>query len=62
MLTRPTGAGYGVVCGIGLFFSVFMLGLTWIQARYTAFKPSNSEGKPFPTPLPAEAFKFILLT
>ncbi|KIM24913.1 hypothetical protein M408DRAFT_228455 [Serendipita vermifera MAFF 305830] len=39
----PQGAGYGVVCGIGLFFSVFMLGLTWIQARYTAFKPSNSE-------------------
>jgi hypothetical protein len=25
------GAGYGVVVGIGLFFSVFMLGLTWIQ-------------------------------
>ncbi|CAG7850309.1 Probable urea active transporter 1 [Serendipita indica DSM 11827] len=39
----PQGAGYGVVCGIGLFFSVFMLGLTWIQARYTAFSPRNSE-------------------
>ena len=25
------GAGYGVVVGIGFFFSVFMLGLTWIQ-------------------------------
>ena len=25
------GAGYGVVVGIGLFFSAFMLGLTWIQ-------------------------------
>ncbi|EUC64398.1 solute symporter family transporter [Rhizoctonia solani AG-3 Rhs1AP] len=37
----PQGAGYGV--GIGLFFSVFMLGLTWIQARYTGFSPSNSE-------------------
>ncbi|CAE6533326.1 unnamed protein product [Rhizoctonia solani] len=39
----PQGAGYGVVVGIGLFFSAFMLGLTWIQARYTGFSPSNSE-------------------
>lgn len=39
----PQGAGYGVVVGIGLFFSVFMLGLTWIQARYTPFSPSNTE-------------------
>ncbi|KAF8906688.1 urea transporter [Mucidula mucida] len=39
----PQGAGYGVVVGIGLFFSVFMLGLTAIQARYTPFSPKNSE-------------------
>ncbi|KAF8587633.1 Na+/solute symporter [Ramaria rubella] len=39
----PQGAGYGVDAGIGLFFSVFMLGLTWIQSRYTPFTPSNSE-------------------
>lgn len=39
----PQGAGYGVVVGIGLFFSVLMLGLTWLQARYTPFSPSNSE-------------------
>ncbi|KAG8830533.1 hypothetical protein FRC17_004740 [Serendipita sp. 399] len=39
----PEGAGYGVVCGIGLFFSAFMLGLTYIQARYTPFSPRNSE-------------------
>ncbi|CAE6407124.1 unnamed protein product [Rhizoctonia solani] len=39
----PQGAGYGVVVGIGLFFSAFMLGLTWIQARYTGFSPNNSE-------------------
>ncbi|KAK7457086.1 hypothetical protein VKT23_010387 [Stygiomarasmius scandens] len=39
----PQGAGYGVVVGIGLFFSAFMLGLTAIQARYTAFSPKNSE-------------------
>ncbi|KAJ8464030.1 hypothetical protein ONZ45_g17381 [Pleurotus djamor] len=37
----PQGAGYGV--GIGLFFSAFMLGITAIQARYTAFSPKNSE-------------------
>ncbi|KAK0450295.1 urea transporter [Desarmillaria tabescens] len=36
----PQGAGYG---GIGLFFSAFMVGLTAIQARYTAFSPKNSE-------------------
>ncbi|KAI0371916.1 urea transporter [Pilatotrama ljubarskyi] len=39
----PQGAGYGVVVGIGLFFSAFMLGLTAIQARYTGFSPKNSE-------------------
>ncbi|KDQ15297.1 hypothetical protein BOTBODRAFT_174141 [Botryobasidium botryosum FD-172 SS1] len=45
----PQGAGYGVVntelnvVGIGLFFSALMLGLTWMQSRYTAFSPSNSE-------------------
>ncbi|PPQ71203.1 hypothetical protein CVT26_011016 [Gymnopilus dilepis] len=31
------------VIGIGLFFSVFMIGLTALQARYTAFSPKNSE-------------------
>ncbi|THG93661.1 hypothetical protein EW026_g7637 [Hermanssonia centrifuga] len=39
----PQGAGYGVVVGIGLFFSAFMLGLTAIQARYTGFSPKSSE-------------------
>ncbi|KAK0473450.1 urea transporter [Armillaria novae-zelandiae] len=39
----PQGAGYGVVVGIGLFFSAFMVGLTAVQARYTAFSPKNSE-------------------
>ncbi|KAJ7250714.1 urea transporter [Mycena rebaudengoi] len=39
----PQGAGYGVVVGIGLFFSAFMIGLTAIQARYTPFSPKNSE-------------------
>ncbi|EIN04744.1 urea transporter [Punctularia strigosozonata HHB-11173 SS5] len=39
----PQGAGYGVVVGIGLFFSAFMVMLTAIQARYTGFSPKNSE-------------------
>ncbi|RXW17021.1 hypothetical protein EST38_g8834 [Candolleomyces aberdarensis] len=39
----PQGAGYGVVVGIGLFFSGFMIILTAIQARYTGFSPKNSE-------------------
>ncbi|KAK1230957.1 hypothetical protein PQX77_005931 [Marasmius sp. AFHP31] len=39
----PQGAGYGVVIGIGLFFSAFMLCLTAIQARYTGYSPKNSE-------------------
>lgn len=39
----PQGAGYGVVVGIGLFFSAFMLVLTAIQARYTGFSPKSSE-------------------
>jgi len=39
----PQGAGYGVVVGIGLFFSAFMICLTAIQARYTAYSPKNTE-------------------
>lgn len=39
----PPGAGYGVVIGIGLFFSAFMICLTALQARYTGFSPKSSE-------------------
>ncbi|KAF8965372.1 urea transporter [Flammula alnicola] len=39
----PQGAGYGVGKWIGLFFSAFMLIITAIQARYTAYSPKNSE-------------------
>ncbi|KAF8811119.1 urea transporter [Phlegmacium glaucopus] len=39
----PQGAGYGVVAGIGLFFSAFMICLTALQSRYTGFSPKNSE-------------------
>ncbi|GAA5882973.1 hypothetical protein JCM3774_002938 [Rhodotorula dairenensis] len=35
------GVGYGVVLGMGLFFTVLMIGLTWVQTRYTKFKMSN---------------------
>ncbi|KIM55367.1 hypothetical protein SCLCIDRAFT_305749 [Scleroderma citrinum Foug A] len=39
----PQGAGYGVVVGIGLFFSAFMVCLTALQARYTGVSPNDSE-------------------
>ncbi|KAH8827641.1 urea transporter [Flagelloscypha sp. PMI_526] len=39
----PQGAGYGVVVGIGFFFSLFMIGLTAVQGRYTPWSPRNSE-------------------
>ncbi|KAI0300569.1 urea transporter [Multifurca ochricompacta] len=42
----PQGAGYGklnIRTGIGLFFSVLMVGLTAVQARYTGYSPKNSE-------------------
>ncbi|KAH7890245.1 urea transporter [Phlebopus sp. FC_14] len=39
----PQGAGYGVVVGIGLFFSAFMVCLTAIQERYTGVSQKNSE-------------------
>lgn len=35
------GVGYGIVIGMGLFFTVLMIGLTWVQQRYTNFKISN---------------------
>ncbi|KDE09233.1 hypothetical protein MVLG_00553 [Microbotryum lychnidis-dioicae p1A1 Lamole] len=37
----PQAAGYGVVLGIGLFFSVLMVGLTWVQNRYTKYKATS---------------------
>lgn len=35
--------GLHFLAGIGFFFSAFMIGLTILQARYTAFSPKNSE-------------------
>jgi len=53
LLSTPSARYVGVVRrhlsflnlspGIGLFFSAFMLGITAIQARYTAYSPKNSE-------------------
>lgn len=39
----PQAAGYGVVVGMGLFFSAFMIGLTKMQTRYTSLQTSNAE-------------------
>ncbi|KAJ9216709.1 hypothetical protein DTO166G4_1555 [Paecilomyces variotii] len=39
----PPGAGYGIVIGIGGVFALFMLGLTWLQNRYTSFSTAQAE-------------------
>ncbi|KAI9683247.1 MAG: urea active transporter [Bathelium mastoideum] len=39
----PSGAGYGIVIGIGGFFAALMLGITWMQNRYTAFSTHQAE-------------------
>ncbi|KAJ5584612.1 uncharacterized protein N7459_004412 [Penicillium hispanicum] len=39
----PPGAGYGIVIGIGGIFALFMLGLTWLQNRYTRFSTHQAE-------------------
>ncbi|KAJ6115935.1 solute symporter family transporter [Penicillium sp. IBT 18751x] len=37
------GVGYGIVIGIGGIFALFMLGLTWLQNRYTQFSTHKAE-------------------
>ncbi|KAK4989819.1 urea permease [Elasticomyces elasticus] len=37
------GAGYGIVIGIGGFFAALMLGITWMQNRYTSFSTHQAE-------------------
>ncbi|KAF9888600.1 urea active transporter [Aspergillus nanangensis] len=39
----PSGAGYGIVIGIGGVFALFMLCLTWLQNRYTNFSTLHAE-------------------
>jgi len=33
-MVLPSGAGYGIVIGIGGIFALVMLGITWLQNRY----------------------------
>ncbi|KAM5350725.1 hypothetical protein ACJ41O_007230 [Fusarium nematophilum] len=37
------GFGYGIIIGIGGFFAIFMLILTYFQNRYTSFSTRNAE-------------------
>ncbi|KAF1982048.1 solute symporter family transporter [Aulographum hederae CBS 113979] len=39
----PQGAGYGVVVGIGFFFAFVMMGISYLQNRYTTFSTKQSE-------------------
>ncbi|KAF2650180.1 Na+/solute symporter [Lophiostoma macrostomum CBS 122681] len=39
----PEGAGYGVVVGIGFFFAFLMMGISWLQNRYTMYSTKQSE-------------------
>lgn len=41
--TLPVGAGYGVVVGVGFFFAFVMMGITYLQNRYTKFSTKSSE-------------------
>ncbi|EXJ59059.1 hypothetical protein A1O7_06490 [Cladophialophora yegresii CBS 114405] len=39
----PQGVGYGVVVGIGFFFTVAMIGISMLQNKYTNFSTKTSE-------------------
>ena len=39
----PAGVGYGIVVGIGGFFAALMLGITYLQNRYTAYSIGQAE-------------------
>ncbi|GME21988.1 Sodium/solute symporter [Neofusicoccum parvum] len=41
--TLPEGAGYGVVIGVGFFFAFVMMGISYLQNRYTRFSTKQSE-------------------
>lgn len=41
--TLPQGAGYGVVIGVGFFFAILMMGISYLQNRYTRFSTKHSE-------------------
>lgn len=37
------GVGYGVVVGVGFFFAFVMMGITYLQNKYTRFSTKTSE-------------------
>ncbi|KAI0125333.1 urea active transporter 1 [Xylariales sp. AK1849] len=37
------GVGYGIVVGIGAFFALMMLAITWLQNRYTSYSTRQAE-------------------
>ena len=37
------GVGYGIVVGIGAFFALLMLGITYLQNRYTSYSTKQAE-------------------
>ncbi|KAI9761817.1 MAG: hypothetical protein M4579_000756 [Chaenotheca gracillima] len=39
----PSAAGYGIVVGIGGFFALLMLGITYLQNRYTTYSTQEAE-------------------
>ncbi|KAI4729924.1 solute symporter family transporter [Aureobasidium sp. EXF-10728] len=39
----PVGAGYGVVIGAGFFFAFVMMGISYLQNKYTQFNTKTSE-------------------
>ncbi|KAF2498231.1 Na+/solute symporter [Lophium mytilinum] len=41
--TLPLGAGYGVVVGVGFFFAFVMMGVSFLQNRYTTYSTKQSE-------------------
>ncbi|KAF2118404.1 solute symporter family transporter [Lophiotrema nucula] len=41
--TLSQGVGYGVVIGVGFFFAFLMIGISWIQNRYTSYSTKQSE-------------------
>ena len=38
----PQSVGYVVVLGLGFLFAVVMNVITWLQAKYSKFSPSNA--------------------
>ncbi|MCJ1307611.1 urea active transporter [Agyrium rufum] len=39
----PPGFGYGIVIGIGSFFALLMLSITYLQNRYTSYSTAQAE-------------------